>query len=56
MIAEISPLAQALLDANVKSREFIAELEEAAKALGHESAVRLRPCLVIEEDALPGKR
>ena len=35
---DVSPLAQSLLYANDKCRNHLAELEEAAKALGHESA------------------
>ncbi len=34
----VSPLAQSLLDANEKSREFLKELEETAVALGHKCA------------------
>lgn len=34
----VSPLAQSLLDANAKSKRFLVELEEGAKALGHKSA------------------
>ncbi len=34
---DVSPLAQSLLDANDKTRKFLAELEDAARAMGHKN-------------------